>query len=350
MKSFSKVFKRWVLIPIGLTIAVYGTIRLVNDSATETRIWLRPWETNVSEFLGALFLVYLLMVGIRYFTKRFNKKTFKDTKKQIAYEVRVIAIFTIIVGNAIGLCVMAFFDNGIQPHDPVIMNVTVLSFTLFIFVYRRANYYLQASTEHKIKAEKLAREKVETELKFLKAQINPHFLFNAINNIYHLIVEDKDKAQKTLDEFSQMLRYQLYECNDDRVPLEKELKYIKNYIAVQKIRHSKKLNIQLDFPENNQMKTIAPFLFLPLVENAYKYVGGDYWIHLQLDQDSKWINFKAINSINQGAQNGFSEGNNNGIGLENLHRRLNLLYPEKHQIDIKKEEDRFEVNLKVAAI
>lgn len=341
-----KNIKKWIYLPLGMTIGIYGTVRLVNDFATDILFWERPWQTTVSELLAGLAMVYVLFIGIDFFTRKFNQKSFNNTKKQIAYEVRTIAVFSLLVINTMGLSIMAFTDNGIQPHDPVILNVVSLFFVLIIFVYRRANYYIKAYSDHRIKAEELAREKIETELKFLKAQINPHFLFNAINNIYHLINEDKEKARDTLDEFSQMLRYQLYECNGDRVPLKKELEYLRNYIAVQNIRYSQQLKVEVDFPDNEMEAKIAPCLFLPLVENAYKFVGGDRQISLRLDQNQGWINFKSINSIDHSGLNG-NYGKNNGIGLENLNRRLKLLYPGKHEIHIEKGEDRFEVNLKV---
>lgn len=337
--------KKWILFPFGFDILIYGIVRLLNDVPTRMQFWERPWQTTLLEFAGGLLIVYLLMIGLEELTQHFNRKTFSDPKKKIAYEVSRVTIYIFLVNNTIGTYLIVSTDNGMQIHDPIILNVVVLFFTLLHFVYGRAGYYLQAYSDNQYMIEHLAREKVETELKFLKSQVNPHFLFNSINNIYHLIEENKDQARDVLEQFSQMLRYQLYECNVPQVPLRKEITYLNNFVALQKIRFSSKLKVNCCFPEQVENLQIAPFLFLPLVENAFKHVGSPPEIQLKMQISDYWICFQVRNTIRPEET---LPKKPSGIGLENLKRRLALLYPDQHELEISQDEHYFVAQLKVS--
>lgn len=198
--------------------------------------------------------------------------------------------------------------------------------------------------EHSITIE---QEKQAAELKFLKAQINPHFLFNGINSVYHLIDQKPTIAKDTLLKFSNLLRYQLYECNDDLIPLEKELAHIRDYVEMEKIRKGADVTIQLELPEESFNIKIPPLLFTPFIENAFKYVsnhdeGKDNQIfikvRLYLEQGKLW--FETENTIDSSINKSIG-----GIGIVNVKKRLDLLFPNQHDLEINKSTERFTVGL-----
>ena len=193
----------------------------------------------------------------------------------------------------------------------------------------------------KIKSEKrnklLEKEKTENELRFLRSQINPHFLFNSINNIYVLIKKDPDFAATTLAKFADMLRYQLYECNADEIPIESEITYLNNYIELEKLRKGDTVIIEYNIEENITNFVIAPLLIIPFVENAFKYVSAftdkPNLITIDLRCQNRLFTLLVTNTTNENCTEK-KEGAYGGIGLENVRRRLELIYTGKHKLEI----------------
>lgn len=195
----------------------------------------------------------------------------------------------------------------------------------------------------------LEKEKIETELKFLKSQFNPHFLFNTINSIFVLIHKDPGMASASLAKFSDLLRYQLYECNEHQIPLAHEVAYLKNFIELEKLRLdnnvSVEINIAPDLPGNF---SIAPFIMMPFVENAFKHVSHSphsNTIRIRLYSDRNYLYFTVVNSTSTGNKPSNDVIKYSGIGLKNVQRRLQLLYPGKYDLEIKREETEFCVSL-----
>ncbi len=169
---------------------------------------------------------------------------------------------------------------------------------------------------------------LESELKLLKAQYHPHFLFNALNTVNFQIDEENEEAIETIDLLSSLLRYQLYDING-QVPVHREMDYLQNYIRFQKLRMTERLQLQCYIDPALQEQTIHPLLFQPLLENAFKYVGGDYKLNVDIHPEGNAIHFKVTNSV---ALTDVLEKEKKGIGIENLKRRLDLLYPGKHEL------------------
>ena len=191
----------------------------------------------------------------------------------------------------------------------------------------------------------LEQEKLKAELKFLKAQINPHFLFNGINSVFFLIDDKPDIAKSTLLKFSDLLRYQLYECQDDFIPLKKELNHIKAYVEMEKIRKGGDATIQLSLPDTIGSENISPLLFTPFLENAFKYVsneddGQKNQIDISFRLKEGQLHFEVENTVD--ATKPASKG---GIGIANVKKRLALLYPNKHHLDIFEKDQRYIVRL-----
>ncbi|MDW3195233.1 MAG: histidine kinase [Cytophagales bacterium] len=202
--------------------------------------------------------------------------------------------------------------------------------------------------QQKQQSELLAKaELMESELKFLKMQINPHFLFNALNNIYALSVTNSEKTQEGINTLSLMLRYVLYDCEQPQIELRKELEYIAHFIELFKLKSSDTYNIQFIEEVESHTIRIAPMLFVPFIENSFKHSGiekrGDSFVNIQIVATSKELEFSVENSLPVHPHNTDSQG---GIGIQNVKKRLQLLYPGTHLLEIK-EMDTFKINLKL---
>lgn len=194
----------------------------------------------------------------------------------------------------------------------------------------------------------MAREKAEAELNFLKSQMNPHFLFNSLNSVYFLIEKNNVDARGALHKFSDMLRYQLYEMNDDRVPIEKEIQYLQDYIDLQKLRKDDNYVIEFNCSPDVTGFSIEPLLLIPFVENAFKHISHHKnqlnFIKLYLAMVKGEFNFRIENTKEPAEK--ITE-KHSGIGLANVKRRLELLYPGKHVLEIKNADNNFSVELKL---
>ena len=195
----------------------------------------------------------------------------------------------------------------------------------------------------------MAKEKAETELTFLKSQMNPHFLFNALNSVYFLIDKNNPGAREALHKFSDMLRYQLYEVKDEKIAIEKEIEYLKDYIDVQSLRRENStVNINIDTGVKGFF--IEPLLLIPFVENSFKHLshfsnGRRNEIDMQLFKQNGEMVF-AIKNTTEGKEKQVVMPDG-GIGLSNVKRRLELLYPQKHELSIEQSDGYFDVQLKL---
>ncbi|HTF19670.1 MAG TPA: histidine kinase [Chryseolinea sp.] len=196
----------------------------------------------------------------------------------------------------------------------------------------------------------LEQEKLETELKFLKSQFNPHFLFNTINSIFVLINKDPRRASDALAKFSDLLRYQLYECNEHQISLRQELSYLENFVALQKLRQDDNVDVKftsITLPHDQLM--IAPFMLMPFVENAFKHVSRHKhqpnYISVTLEIANEALQLKVINSSTDDAARDVS--NVGGIGLKNVMRRLSLIYPDAHRIQLNNDGSSYSVFLEL---
>src|SRR5258706_2926034 len=194
----------------------------------------------------------------------------------------------------------------------------------------------------------LEKEKIQAELQLLRAQVHPHFLFNTLNNIYSVAQKASPEASDMILRLSDLLRYILYECNKPEVSLTQEFKIINDYISLESIRYNKNLDIHVRLPENTDSLLIAPLLLVPLIENCFKHgtskVLDQPWINVQADLKENVLNFKLINSKPNQIE---SSRPHNGIGLSNVRKRLDLLYPGKYDLKILPEADLFVVALKL---
>lgn len=194
----------------------------------------------------------------------------------------------------------------------------------------------------------VAKEKAEAELNFLKAQINPHFLFNSLNAVYFLIDKENVQAREALHKFSEMLRYQLYECGDSRIPIEKEISFLKDYVDLQQLRFDENTSIHFHCSNDVRQFSIEPLLLIPFVENSFKHLshfeGKQNEVQINLSRQNGTMQFSVYNTTEQKALTKSS----GGIGLMNVQKRLELLYPDKHQLKVKEKDGWFGVELQLS--
>ncbi|WP_320054698.1 histidine kinase [uncultured Acetobacteroides sp.] len=204
---------------------------------------------------------------------------------------------------------------------------TVLIIPLVIKIVEHGYRNLQRS-------ERLEKEKLETELKYLKTQIHPHFFFNTLNNLYALVLRKSDKAPDVVLTLSELMRYVLYDSNAPKVSLEKELKHIGNYINLEKLRLPLNAEIKFDVTGNTAAMAIEPMLLIPIIENCFKHVSttsdGKCWIHISISVDDSQLLLITENSMDE--QPNREDDDRQGVGLQNVERRLELLYPERYEL------------------
>ncbi len=191
-------------------------------------------------------------------------------------------------------------------------------------------------------------ERLKSELSFLRSQISPHFIFNVLNSIVYLIRSKSSQAESVTIKLSELMRYLLYESGDAQVSLSKEVEYLKNYVELQKIRFEEDVQIRMNVEGSPSSQLIEPMLMIPFVENAFKHGVGlivQPIIDIQLIIEEKLLTFSVKNKTGDNASE--DRDNASGIGLRNVQRRLELLYPNKHELNIGRNEEWFEVKMSI---
>jgi two-component system, LytTR family, sensor kinase len=206
------------------------------------------------------------------------------------------------------------------------------------------------SFEQQRNARELDQEKTEAELKFLKSQIHPHFLFNTLNNLYALTLDKSDKAPEVVLKLSDLLNYMLYECNEPYMLVTKEIILLENYLSLERIRYGEQLDLSFQVTGEIIGKRLAPMLLLPFVENAFKHgvskVRKDAGVSILLDCSENILSFLVRNSCAMLPDHDLA-GYTEGIGLKNVKRRLELLYPEKHKLELEQTDKEFSIQLMI---
>ena len=256
----------------------------------------------------------------------------------------------------IELLLLHFFDQR-----PIAETYNEFPYVLLAFIIRMlwyiavivvvvAFYFQRKENEDKIIADKLKSEKLDMELRYLKSQINPHFLFNALNNIYSMVYMHDDNAADGVLKLSEMLRYVLVDCQADVIPLSKEVKYIENFVDFQLMRFGNDRDVVLEKDIENESYMIAPMLLQPIVENSFKYsrldASTDGYVHLSIIQKGKTFCFVAENSVlSSSVANGAEK--QPGIGQKNVIQRLNLHYGEDYKFDIEQDMNKYKVTIQL---
>ena len=275
----------------------------------------------------------------------------------------LLSIFSIpvwaAVSTAIDSCLLYWIDKrpfGEMSFFPFILVAFLVRLIWFIATYAITVifYFQRKENEEKIISDQLKSEKLDMELRYLKSQINPHFLFNALNNIYSMVYTHDDNDADGVLKLSEMLRYVLVDCQAETIPLSKEIKYIENFIDFQMMRMGGRRDVHLAKEVEKEDFMIAPMLLQPIIENCFKYsrleTHPDGYVHVSIRQSGNSFCFEAENTVAQNALSMVSrEGveKKSGIGQKNVQQRLMLHYGEDYSFDIEQDKNIYKVKIEI---
>lgn len=224
--------------------------------------------------------------------------------------------------------------------------VQIVAVTLFIVIFVGMLRFAVDWFELEAKRKEVENEKLTAELNFLKAQINPHFLFNTLNNLYYLAYTKSDNTTEVIAKLSQMMRYMIYDSNHPKVPLSKEIEYMENYISLERLRLNNQIPINFELKGNTENVWIAPLIFITFLENAFKHGVSNNnpgaWVNISIELANNQCIYKVENSKLEESAEAHEKS---GIGLQNVQRRLELSYPGKYQLIMENKKGSYLVKL-----
>lgn len=296
--------------------------------------WLVPQYFLKDKKVIYFVLIIVLIAATYFLSSYFNENVLTDPMEQAQFKDAIRRLT----------------DNDRHPRPPFkafgIYNHVLTS--LLISFFAMGLGVMEKLKKNEKRQKELEKEKLNSELQFLKNQVSPHFFFNTLNNIYSLIGIDASTAQESVLKLSKLMRYLLYESEHGETLLRHEIDFMINYIDLMKLRLSPKVDLQIDFPKEFPDYSVPPLLFVPFIENAFKH-GVSHreksFIHVGMSIKEGKISFVSTNSIGRSSQPGDMQ--HSGIGLENVKKRLNLLFPDKHQLLISETEVEFRVELTI---
>nr|WP_320119611.1 histidine kinase [uncultured Marinifilum sp.] len=281
------------------------------------------------------FIVFLVYFNLRVLIPKYwnTGKYSKYIISIITIEITTISILSTILYNFPEIEFKHFASKSIGKMimmNTFKTNIFVLSSSLFHFVKEWI-----ALKDENLRFTENAQKQLAAELSLLKAQVNPHFLFNTLNNIYSMSLYDSNKTPEMILKLSQLISYMLYECKDEEVNLEKEIQFIRNYIELEALRVEDTADIKLNIYGENQVYKIPPLLFIPLIENAFKHGISNEIEKSEIRIDLKFSKDKIILEItNPLDYYETTSKKHSGLGIENVRKRLNLLYPHNHSFTV----------------
>lgn len=306
----------------------------------------RSFYTSFS-FQLVVTLAYMFFHASSYYvTAYYLFPKFFYTRKYPQFVFSLVGLMLLTSAGLVGSLYALFIKVVPEVSENVfrLFQVALLSNGTIVGILGGAKFIVERIKADKI-ASKLEQERLESELQYLKAQVNPHFLFNAINSIYFLIQKDPGRGAETLIRLSDLLRFQLYDCAEEQIAIEKEIEYLNNFIALEKIRKGDKVKVDFQTEGNLSGFRIAPFLLIPFLENAFKHVSNfshrENYIGIRLEYHSGAFVAQFTNTTDDNKRV-MAPG---GIGLKNVKRRLELIYPDRHELQIAKGSDNYSVTL-----
>jgi two-component system LytT family sensor kinase len=313
------------------------------DSAAFYSQYFKPQQRGPRNFsIEHSFLFNLIPILFFYVNAYLLMPFFLNRKKLLIY------ILVTIVGMTLFAFALYYVRSEIMNFPftlrfPVFSFFNLLSFLAMSIAYR---FVLDKNRFERLQREK-ETESLKTELSFLRSQVSPHFMFNVLNNIVSLSRTQKDLVEPALIQLSELMRYMLYESDEEKVTLAREIEYLNNYINLQKMRFGDDIHVTISTNGRFDDYLIEPMLLIPFVENSFKHGIGlikDPFINISVHEHNGVLNFEVTNKYT--AQHEVKD-KQSGIGLHNVQRRLKLLYPDKHTLVIDKLNDEFVVNLKL---
>lgn len=305
------------------------------------------WERIIKDFsfhiIAMLFISYL---NYFFFLPRFFKH--KNVGRYFLEFIPVFVLlgYLVLVGKQFLLADAPYAQRWLYSTR---FGVNVILSTLFLVFFVGLLKFVEDWFELEARKKELENEKLTSELRFLKAQINPHFLFNTLNNLYYLAFNNSPNTTEVIAKLSQMMRYMLYDSNHPQVPLSKEIEYIQSYISLEKLRLEQDVPIEFEVEGNTAGVTIVPLVLITFLENAFKHgvsnSAKNPWIKAKINVEKGICHYEVANS--KIAESGKTVKEKSGIGLQNVKRRLDLSYPDNYQLNVEEKEDSYAVDLKL---
>ncbi|MCK6692913.1 MAG: histidine kinase [Thermoanaerobaculia bacterium] len=301
-------------------------------------------------FLGETFVLPVKIL-LTYFVFYYIIPLYLDRDK--VYKLVGLTLLAFIVASLLYRTVTAFiFFPIFEPERNIpfffLPGFYLTAFDLFITVAAATTIKMIRVHYKSLEFEQqLLREKLQSELNFLRAQTNPHFLFNTLNNLYVLARKKSDRTADAIMMLSKIMRFVLYECRSPRIPVADESKIIQDYIELEKLRYNNRLSVQFEESIEQPGGSIAPLLLLPFVENSFKHgansTTGDANISVSLSLKNNVLDFMVRNTVEPGERPASSEG----IGLKNVQRQLDLIYPDRYELALEQENGTYTARLRV---
>jgi len=343
MKRLSLHISFWLIYTLQDALMQYLWVNPVLTKIPEnTQIWMAIVSAFVIDIPKLLLTYYILLVSIPQILRGEKKIRLIVTEILIVYAVSIV-IYRLIFNYYI----YPITYKNIIPVAPlfegrrILLGIMDIGFVTGAAVTLKL---LRIQLNSKDREKNLVKEKLETELKFLRNQTNPHFLFNTLNNIYALARKKSDDTADVVMKLSKLLRFMLYETQKNYIPVCDEIKMLGDYIELEKIRYNQRLTISFETSVDDPAKPIAPLILLPFVENAFKHGASetrfDSYIHIDVTLQTGQLNFTVKNS----KENGDAEHTANNIGLTNVRRQLELMYDD-YTLEVKNEVSSFYINL-----
>ncbi len=342
--KFSFTGKKWVVVLMHVLcwIVLFSLPFLLRTSYKNENQPVQPTQTSLQYFY---FIASAVWIGLFYFNA-YVLLPFLIRKKKV---LQFIMLHILALGVVYFVHWLYFELFVTQIQFKTINFFTFNIFTYFFILAGSTAYFMLLERQHTIKlAQARETENLKTELLFLRSQVSPHFMFNVLNNMVALARKKSDLLEPSLIKLSSLMRYMLYETDEQKVPLEKETEYIQSYIDLQQQRFGKNLKVCASFNNIGSGNEIEPMLLIPFVENAFKHGTGminDAQIKIDLKVDNGILQLLVSNRYND-ISNG-SKDKDSGIGLNNVQRRLNLLYGRNHALLINKKDGWFTVSLQI---
>lgn len=291
-------------------------------------------------------MIVISYINYFYFLPRFFKN-----KNLGRYLLEFIPVF-LLLAYIVVLGKRAILDDNSWMQKVVYSDrfmIIVMLNTFFLVIFVALLRFVEDWFEMEARKKEFENEKLTSELRFLKAQINPHFLFNTLNNLYYLAFNQSPNTTEVIAKLSTMMRYMLYDSNHPRVPLDKEIEYIENYISLEKLRLNAEVPINFEVQGNTAGVTIVPLVLITFLENAFKHGVSNStkgsWINVRLDVQNSTCHYTVSNS--KITESGKTVPEKSGIGLQNVKRRLDLSYPKNYQLEVTEDENTYFVDLKL---
>lgn len=304
---------------------------------------------------AAIFIFFHIIVS--YFNNYFLIEWFLFRRKYFSYLISLslsvlLVCFPLAVASYRYIPLSEESIRNIFTVDFFIYNFLLILFTVLLTTSIKLfrNWYLKEQSN-----KELQKLNIESELKFLKSQINPHFLFNNLNNLYALTLKQSELAPDAVLKLSNILRFGLYESQKQKVPIEDDIQFIKDYIELEKLRLGDRTEIRLDVHGSTFGRMIEPFLFINFIENAFKHganpslAKSNIEIDYIIDNEHNRLTF-SISNTKPAILNELDKAKVGGIGLKNVQTRLNILYPNRHELKIVDETDKYTVTLTLQTI